>query len=113
MGKYLNIDGVEQLWSNMKSLWTTDLSTKADLVDGKVPASQLPSYVDDVLEYEGSVNFPNTGETGKIYMDTNTEKIYRWSGSAYVEISPNVDYVLPTASTSTLGGDDWRQYKCG
>ncbi len=56
---------------------------------GLVPAAQLPSYVDDVLEYAALANFPATGETGKIYTAIDTKKIYRWSGSAYVEISPS------------------------
>lgn len=54
---------------------------------GKVPAAQLPSYVDDVLEYASLSGFPATGETGKIYVALDTNKTYRWSGSAYVEIS--------------------------
>ncbi|HJV73181.1 MAG TPA: hypothetical protein VJ654_03080 [Noviherbaspirillum sp.] len=54
---------------------------------GKVPAAQLPSYVDDVLEYATIGDFPATGETGKIYVRTNTNQTYRWSGSVYVEIS--------------------------
>lgn len=58
--------------------------------DGKVPADQLPSYVDDVLEFAGKTNFPSSGEKGKIYVDLSTENIYRWSGSAYVEISPSL-----------------------
>lgn len=58
--------------------------------DGKVPADQLPSYVDDVLEFASKTNFPSSGEKGKIYVDLSTENIYRWSGSAYVEISPSL-----------------------
>ncbi len=58
--------------------------------DGKVPASQLPSYVDDVLEFASKTNFPSSGEKGKIYVDLSTENIFRWSGSAYVEISPSL-----------------------
>ena len=58
--------------------------------DGKVPADQLPSYVDDVLEFASKTNFPNSGEKGKIYVDLSTENIYRWSGSAYTEISPSL-----------------------
>lgn len=58
--------------------------------DGKVPASQLPSYVDDVVEYSAKANFPATGETGKIYVDLTTNKTYRWGGSAYVEISASL-----------------------
>lgn len=58
--------------------------------DGKVPASQLPSYVDDVVEYSAKANFPAKGETGKIYVDLSTNKTYRWGGSAYVEISASL-----------------------
>jgi predicted RecA/RadA family phage recombinase len=54
---------------------------------GLVPSSQLPSYVDDVLEYTNLAGFPGTGTTGKIYVALDSGKIYRWSGSAYVEIS--------------------------
>jgi hypothetical protein len=57
---------------------------------GKVFASQLPSYVDDVLEYERFDNFPLVGEDSKIYVDLQTNKTYRWSGSAYVEIASSV-----------------------
>ena len=62
------------------------VTAKADLVDGKVPVSQLPSFVDDIQEYTAVANFPSAGETGKIYVATDTNKIYRWGGSAYVEI---------------------------
>jgi hypothetical protein len=54
-----------------------------------VPAVNLPSYVDDVLEYTNLAAFPGTGTTGKIFVALDTGKIYRWSGSAYVEISPS------------------------
>jgi hypothetical protein len=55
----------------------------------KVPAAQLPSYVDDVVEYANLAAFPATGAAGIIYVAIDTGKIYRWSGSAYVEISPS------------------------
>jgi hypothetical protein len=55
--------------------------------DGKVPSSQLPSYVDDVIEVSSFGTLPATGETGKIYITLDTNKIYRWSGSVYVEVS--------------------------
>ena len=54
---------------------------------GKVPSTQLPSYVDDVVEGANLAALPATGETGKIYVTLDTNKTYRWSGSAYVEIS--------------------------
>lgn len=57
---------------------------------GKVPSTQLPSYVDDVLEYDDQSSFPQTGETGKIYIAKDTNKTYRWSGSAYTEISASL-----------------------
>jgi hypothetical protein len=53
----------------------------------KIDATYLPSYVDDVEEYANLAAFPVTGETGKIYVALDTSKTYRWSGSAYVEIS--------------------------
>lgn len=69
-----------------------DLSLKADLVGGKVPSAQLPSYVDDVLEFSNLASFPVTGESGKIYMAIDTGFTYRWSGSAYTLIhSPELD----------------------
>ena len=71
--------------------------------NGKVPSSQLPSYVDDVLEYSAKANFPTTGETGKIYVDTGTNLTYRWSGSAYVEISPSL--ALGETSSTAYRGD--------
>ena len=70
--------------------------------DGKVPSSQLPSYVDDVLEYESQSKFPSTGETGKIYVATDTNLTYRWSGTAYVEISASLA-LGETASTAYRG----------
>lgn len=78
------------------------LNEKADLVDGKVPAAQLPSYVDDVLEYASTAAFPATGESGKIYIATDTNKTYRWGGSAYVEISESLA-LGETASTAYAG----------
>jgi len=59
----------------------------AILVNGLIPASQLPSYVDDVLEYSSSGNFPSIGEPGKIYVTLDNNKTYRWGGSSYIEIS--------------------------
>jgi predicted heme/steroid binding protein len=57
---------------------------------GLVPSTQLPSYVDDVLEYTNLAGFPATGETGKIYVALDNNKIYRWSGTTYIEVSPTV-----------------------
>lgn len=72
-------------------------------VAGKVPASQLPSYVDDVEEHDNQAGFPTTGETGKIYIAKDTNKTYRWSGSGYVEISASI--ALGTTSSTAFRGD--------
>lgn len=80
----------------------SSLSSKADLENGKVPSSQLPSYVDDVEEYTSKSSFPATGTTGKIYVDTTTNLTYRWGGTAYVEISPSLA-LGETSSTAYAG----------
>lgn len=69
---------------------------------GKVAAAQLPSYVDDVLEYANFAALPVTGETGKIYVTTGDNAQYRWSGSAYVAItsSPGSTDAVPEGSTN-------------
>lgn len=86
-----------------KDFLTSKLSTKADLVDGKVPASQLPSYVDDVMEFANFAAFPVTGESGKIYVALDTNLTYRWGGSSYVEISPSL--ALGETSSTAYRGD--------
>lgn len=79
---------------------------------GKVPSSQLPSFVDDVIEgyyynnkfYSDSAHTTEiTGESGKIYVDLTTEKTYRWSGSAYAEISASL--ALGETSSTAYRGD--------
>ena len=76
---------------------------------GKVATAQLPSYVDDVEEYANFASFPGTGETGKIYIAIDTGDVYRWSGSAYVQINDAVTSAdqatrLATARNITLTG---------
>lgn len=58
--------------------------------NGRVPSSQLPSYVDDVIDEYAFAQFPATGETGKIYIAKDTNKTYRWSGNGYAEISASL-----------------------
>ena len=71
--------------------------------NGLVPSSQLPSYVDDVVEYAATTNFPASGESGKIYVATGTGKIYRWSGTQYTEISASL--ALGETSSTAYRGD--------
>lgn len=57
---------------------------------GLVPSSQLPSYVDDVLEFDSKDKFPANGEDGKIYVDKSDNKTYRYTGSGYLWINSAV-----------------------
>lgn len=82
---------------------------------GKVPSTQLPSYVDDVIdcktvtdtEATDSTGTKITPESGKIYIvvdatQTNVGSIYRWSGTKYVSI-PNGMALGTTANTAFPG----------
>lgn len=91
----INKGGSFAQWGNISGTLSdqTDLQSalnaKANLVGGKVPASELPSYVDDIIEVANYAALPATGETGKIYVTLDNNKIYRWSGSLYIEIAAN------------------------
>lgn len=78
----------------------------ASRISGTISAANLPSYVDDVLEYASLSKFPTTGESGKIYTALDTNKIYRWSGSAYIVISETI--ALGTTHSSAGYGDESR-----
>ena len=74
---------------------------------GKVPSSQLPSYVDDVKEFENKAAFPVTGEADKIYVDIATGDIYRWSGTQYIRINASVasaDTAVKLATARNIAG---------
>lgn len=106
--QYLGEDGIKQIGKNIADkLDKSEKGSANGLAEldssGKIPASQLPSYVDDVLEYSEKSKFPTTGETGKIYVDTSTNLTYRWSGSAYAEISPSL--ALGETSSTAYRGD--------
>ena len=95
-----NVDNVQQIplseKGNANGVATLDSN-------GLVPSSELPSYVDDVLDYATKGDFPATGEDGKIYVANDTNKTYRWSGSAYVEISESL--ALGTTHETAYYGD--------
>lgn len=84
--------------------------------NGLVPSTQLPSYVDDVIEgyyynskfYKESAHTTEiTAESGKIYVDLDTNKTYRWGGTTYVVISETL--ALGTTSTTAYAGDKGKQ----
>lgn len=103
----------EEFWNYMENYWhnnrefpestESSLSKKADLVDGKVPSSQLPSYVDDVLEFDSFGNLPNPGEKGKIYLVTNDNSQFRWSGSEYIQLNSD-EFVITTNTVQNITG---------
>ena len=90
-------------------------------VDGLIPANLLPSFVDDVIEVDAYDKLPgqvnDTGSNGaaskgKIYVvvtgeaEAATTKIYRWSGTAYIEIPSGVgtaDAAVKLATARTIG----------
>ena len=109
-----NIDTIEESLSQKIS--TTEKGASGGVAEldetGKVPSSQLPSYVDDVIEgylynskfYKESAHTTEiTAESSKIYVTLDTNKTYRWSGTAYVEISAGV--ALGETSSTAYRGD--------
>ena len=70
---------------------------------GKIPTSQLPSYVSDVLEFPSFDRFPTKGEANKIYIALDTNKTYRWGGTVYVEIGSSL--ALGETSETAYAGD--------
>ena len=103
----VGIDGTVYEVTDADAVHASDIGTANGVAEldanGLVPSSQLPSYVDDVLEYASVSAFPATGETGKIYVALDTNLTYRWSGSAYVEISPSL--ALGETSSTAYRGD--------
>lgn len=111
------IPSPSDLWNYMEYYWHNNrefpesteglLKRKADLVDGKVPSSQLPSYVDDVQEFDSFENLPNPGEKGKIYLTADNSSIFRWTGSEYIQLNSEIDgeliiYSVPNSSGTIL-----------
>ncbi|WP_298606940.1 hypothetical protein [uncultured Thiothrix sp.] len=110
----------EPIWTtDTKKLYIGDGTTAGGIVvdtnqitldgNGKIPASFLPSFVDDVLEAANQAALPATGTAGVLYVTLDTNKVWRWSGTAYIEISPtagNADTAtkLATARAITLTG---------
>jgi hypothetical protein len=93
--------------SDVKAIPTSQKGTANGVAEldanGLVPSSQLPSYVDDVLEYDTKTDFPTNGESGKIYIATDTNLQYRWTGTQYVEISSSL--ALGETSSTAYRGD--------
>lgn len=86
--------------------------------DGKVPSTQLPSYVDDVVEVSTEAGLPQPGESGKIYVTADTDLIYRWvvtnaeAGTGnYVEIPrTSAESITRLDKIQTKGGEVDQEY---
>ena len=113
--KFLDYQGVEKVWNKTKEHVADQIKEKvldtlgkpngiATLTDaGTIPDSQLPSFVDDILEFDTLADFPEIGETGKIYTDISTGKLYRWSGTQYSVVSETI--ALGETSETAFAGD--------
>lgn len=102
----ITIPGIPTTASDIGAIPTTEKGAANGVApldtNGLIASAYLPSYVDDVLEYATRAGFPAMGETGKIYVDTDTNKTYRWGGSEYVEISASLA-LGKTSSTAAPG----------
>jgi len=92
-----------------RALVTSDIPNldASKITSGTIDAARLPSYIDDVLEFSNLASFPSTGETGKLYVALDTNKVYRWSGSTYIFITSGaVDSVAGKTGVVTLNSSD-------
>ena len=98
---------VDAMVNELKNSVDNKLTKKADLDEsGKVPASQLPGYVDDVIEVDNFGDLPIEGESGKVYIVKSTNITYRWSGTQYTVIGK--DLALGETSSTAFPGDRGR-----
>jgi hypothetical protein len=98
-----NVDNTTDANKPISSAVAIALTNKADLIGGKIPESQLPAFVDDVMSYANQAAFPATGDDGKIYIAKDTNLTYRWTGTVYTEISPSI--ALGETSATAYRGD--------
>lgn len=113
---YLN--AARDTWIEVWSTTNFNPSLKADLVSGKVPSSQLPSYVDDVIEVATYAELPITGESGKIYVvtsdsDSTKNGIYRWATTVYVKVSGAEERFVSDFIVSLSGGKNYLRWSNG
>lgn len=115
MAKFLDLTGLQSVITKIKAWVSGQKGVAGGFASldgtGKVPAAQLPSYVDDVLEgyMSGGKFYSDEGkknevplESGKIYVDLTTNKTYRYSGTQLTEISASLA-LGETASTAFAG----------
>lgn len=102
-GQLAVADPINLNHATTKQYVDSGLDTKADLVSGRVVESQLPSYVDNVQEVTSLATLPSTGADNVIYVTTDTNKVYRWGGTGYVEVAQTIS--LGETSATAYRGD--------
>ena len=113
---FLNETGLEHLWAHIVQKLGNKNTVGADItldqlvagtINTTIPTSLLPSYVDDVIEYDTFNSFPVEGEVSKIYIAIDTNKTYRWSGTGYTEISASL--ALGETNATAFRGDQGKE----
>lgn len=79
------------------------LSDKADLINGRVPATQLPAFADTLETFGTEADFPAVGESNVIYVAEDTNRAFRWNGTGYTRIGESL--VLGETSSNAYRGD--------
>lgn len=97
-----DVEGIEEIATSVASAAIASDTTHAPLVNKLVPAENLPSYVDDVLNFPSLAQFPNPGEEGKIYIANDTNNTYRWSGLEYVQVGGSEIDLTPYAKKAEV-----------
>jgi hypothetical protein len=95
----LNIDRIKDSSITNEKIQSID----ADKITGVIDSSHIPGSYDEIKEYSTSKDFPAEGEEDKIYVDKQTNLVYRWGGQGYIEISASL--ALGTTSKTAFAGD--------
>lgn len=59
-----------------------------------VPDAHIPTKFDQILEYANLAGFPSTGEVKKLYIDKSTDRIYRWTGASYAQLTYRPNFIV-------------------
>ena len=97
-----NVDDTRDIDKPLSTAQANAINAKADLASGYIPNNQLPSWVDDILEYPTFSDLPAEGETGKLYFIVADNNSYRWSGTYYILTQNRIPIGL--ASGTALSG---------
>lgn len=100
------IDGVGDSETALSTYGANNLlKGKADLVNGLVPAAQLPSYVDDVLNFNGSTIDIISDSTESSILEYNKNTI--WIGNSSVEPYRSKYYQKLIYVNANTSKEDW------